>query len=289
MGNNKLVSVIITTYKRGRKLSDALISVIQQTHQNIEIIVVDDDPDSLQSKLCNSIKDEYNVRLKYIRNATNMGGGQSRNIGIDNSSGEYVCFLDDDDLYYPEKVECLLKKISHNKHLDVVFGGLVKNGAVVFPVPQKGIKLDGLKHLKYLHTNTSLIKRKCINKVRFLPKLPKFQDTQFHAYLIKEFNCYYYDNPVAIWNSEHAGEQVTDMTTQIKIKKSIDSYIMLINDLRVKKYLSFAEHIKMKVSLINMLRNYFFRFGKISDFEISLLDKIISIALSYIYKYDKYA
>lgn len=102
-----MVSVIIPTYKRPVSfLSRAVESVISQTFTNIEVIVVDDSPESFSGR--KTIKDYMNSiktdRIIYIQNENNLGGSLARNRGIEKAKGSYITFLDDDDEYLPEKI-----------------------------------------------------------------------------------------------------------------------------------------------------------------------------------------
>jgi glycosyltransferase involved in cell wall biosynthesis len=96
-----LVSVIIPTYNGERYLEGALESIFTQTYKNYEVIVVDDGSvtDSV-ARIC----DKYKGGIKYIRQQ-NKGLAAARNTGIKSSCGEYISFLDDDDVWYPEKLE----------------------------------------------------------------------------------------------------------------------------------------------------------------------------------------
>lgn len=104
--NWPLVSVIITTCGRDvAYVRESLESALAQTYQRIEVIVVDDN--GLDGPLSHSIERlclAYE-RVVYIANAKNMGAQYSRNIGVISSTGEFVAFLDDDDLWVPEKLE----------------------------------------------------------------------------------------------------------------------------------------------------------------------------------------
>lgn len=116
---DELVSVVISTYKRDFELKRALTSVMNQTYSNIEIVVVDDNGQNTiyqkkVEKIINSFREKINI--KYIINKNNLGGALSRNIGIENCSGKYVGFLDDDDEYYPEKIEKQLKLFKDEKN-----------------------------------------------------------------------------------------------------------------------------------------------------------------------------
>ena len=105
-----LVSVIVATHKRDEILSRALNSLATQTYKNLEIILVDDNANtewnSRVSEIVKNFKSDYPaITLNYIVNKTNQGSARTRNIGIDVSSGEFITFLDDDDIYLPENVQ----------------------------------------------------------------------------------------------------------------------------------------------------------------------------------------
>lgn len=101
------VSVIIATYKRDILLKRALKSVIIQTYESIEIIVVDDNAEAEWNRKTKMIIDEMNLLhpIIYIKNEINKGAGETRNIGINAASGDYITFLDDDDIYLPNKIK----------------------------------------------------------------------------------------------------------------------------------------------------------------------------------------
>ncbi len=103
---DELISVVIPTYGRADMLGRALDSVITQTYHNLEIIVVDDNADDGRSDrvsdICEGTGDQ---RIRVIHNKKNLGGALSRNVGIVESHARYIAFLDDDDEYYPAKIE----------------------------------------------------------------------------------------------------------------------------------------------------------------------------------------
>lgn len=102
-----LVSVIVATYRRELTLKKALESLINQTYDKIEIIVVDDNSDekwnSKVKQIIRNVKSKH--KIIYIKNEINKGSAETRNIGIRKSSGEYITFLDDDDIYLPDKIK----------------------------------------------------------------------------------------------------------------------------------------------------------------------------------------
>ena len=106
-----LVSVIIATYKRDKSLVSALQSLTTQTYKNFEVVVVDDSADINWNIKVKEILDNFTnlLSINYVINKDNMGSASSRNIGIENSKGKYITFLDDDDQYLPQKIEMQLK------------------------------------------------------------------------------------------------------------------------------------------------------------------------------------
>jgi glycosyltransferase involved in cell wall biosynthesis len=94
-----LVSVIIPAYNAGPYIAETLDSVLRQTHPHREIIVVDDgSTDDTLHRL-----EPYRAAIRYIRQA-NLGVGAARNAGLRVASGDYIAFLDADDLWRPEKL-----------------------------------------------------------------------------------------------------------------------------------------------------------------------------------------
>lgn len=102
-----LVSVVMATYKREETLKKALKSLVEQTYDKVEIILVDDNANkewnSKVEKIVNEISKIHPI--VYIQNETNKGSAETRNIGIRQSTGDYITFLDDDDIYLPNKIK----------------------------------------------------------------------------------------------------------------------------------------------------------------------------------------
>lgn len=116
-----LVSIIIPTYNRSALLGETLESVIQQTYNNWECIVVDDGSLDTTSELM-EFYCEKEKRIRYISRPTNLpkGANSCRNFGFDVSKGEYINWFDSDDLMLPNNLE--LKLIAFKKEIDFVIG-----------------------------------------------------------------------------------------------------------------------------------------------------------------------
>jgi len=105
------ISVVIPVYNRTTSLKDAVESVFLQKHPDTEIIVVDDGSGESVKK---SLR-PYMARIKYIRMENNRGVSSARNLGIDSARGDYIAFLDSDDLWLPGKLEEQTKLMEKEK------------------------------------------------------------------------------------------------------------------------------------------------------------------------------
>lgn len=121
----KLVSIVIPTYGRSKTLQRALDSIKDQTYTNIEVIVVNDNtPTTENAKIVRDMIESYgSVKngIVLINNAQNVGGAEARNIGLRNSNGDYVAFLDDDDEILPNKIERQAKFLDENQEVSLVY------------------------------------------------------------------------------------------------------------------------------------------------------------------------
>lgn len=95
-----MLSIIVPSYNRKAEVPALLESLTQQTSSNFEVIIVDD-----YSKERVVVEQRYYFPVTVIRNETNQGAAESRNIGARASKGDWLLFLDDDDRFMPEKCE----------------------------------------------------------------------------------------------------------------------------------------------------------------------------------------
>jgi hypothetical protein len=112
------VSVIIPAYNQADYLPRAIHSVLDQTCQDFEILVVDDGSTDATADVANALTDE---RVRYIYQE-NRGLSAARNTGIKHSTGKYLTFLDSDDQFLPEKLEVLVNVMEENPHFGFAAG-----------------------------------------------------------------------------------------------------------------------------------------------------------------------
>lgn len=119
-----LVTVYITTFNRLNLLKRALISVQTQTYKNLEIIVVDDCSSDGTQEYLKSVA-QQDSRIKFFLKSENSGACASRNIAINNASGEYITGLDDDDYFLSSRVEDFLN-FNDSKSVFIYNNNIVK-------------------------------------------------------------------------------------------------------------------------------------------------------------------
>ncbi|MEW6553646.1 MAG: glycosyltransferase family A protein [Actinomycetota bacterium] len=117
-----LVSVVITTHNRARLLALAMRSVLEQTYRHLELLVVDDASTDDTGETVGRLADG---RVRYLRHAECRGGSAARNTGILNASGDFIAFLDDDDEWFPRKLELQMERFRANPRAGAVYTGLL--------------------------------------------------------------------------------------------------------------------------------------------------------------------
>lgn len=119
MDKAPLVSVIMPAYNMERFITSAIRSVQQQTLTDWELLVIDDGSSDGTCAIVQELADGDN-RIHLLRNEANMGVARTRNRGLDLCQGQYVAFLDSDDLWQPRKLECQLARFQETE-ADLVY------------------------------------------------------------------------------------------------------------------------------------------------------------------------
>lgn len=182
-----LVSVIIPTYKGSNKLSRAIDSVLNQTYKDIEIVIVDDNGvNTIDSNKTELVINKYNDnRIKYIKHKVNLNGANARNTGIENCTGEYITFLDDDDFMLPKRIEKMLKLLLKNNEYQAIYSNVIlaNNTKIIGTVIADKIltEKDILLNEMSIGTGSNIfISRKILNKVsKFDENFTRHQDLEF--------------------------------------------------------------------------------------------------------------
>ena len=226
---NTIVSVIVTTHNRLSFLEEAINSVVNQSFKNYEIIVVNDHKETDKS-----VKNVLGVygNIKLIENYSNPGANFSRNIGIKQSLGEYIAFLDDDDIWDKEYLEKQMANI-YNNNLDLSYTGYVEywdtNPPVEIPISATPVPNDLVNKMASGNfcpeTTSAVVVKKCaLESVDgFDTELNSFQDWDLWFRLAKlyKFGC---ENEPLIKFRQHMGVRTSvDYSRRISGLEQINS------------------------------------------------------------------
>lgn len=180
------ISVIIPVYNTEEFLNDCINSVIQQTYDKIEILLINDDSNqSTRTSLESWQKSDH--RIKIIHNPEKKGVGYSRNKGIEYSSGKYLYFLDSDDFIDPNTLQILIKNIGEHK---IISGNIKKTTMSYQDELEKQLKDEQNIQTKMVHSLhlfsdrtvlNRLIDKEFIidNQLRFNENLNNFSELSF--------------------------------------------------------------------------------------------------------------
>ncbi|SHF04121.1 MULTISPECIES: glycosyltransferase family 2 protein [Caloramator] len=180
-----LVSVVIPAFNCGNYIKETVESVLNQTYKNIEIIIVDDGSTDNTKQVVESISKDFS-NIKYIRQE-NAGVSVSRNRGILESNGEYIAFLDSDDVWEKEKIEKQINRIITTK-MDACYCGYTNwysdKGEKVkqkWKWREGNILFDYLKFKTWGQTSTWIVKKSILidNNIFFTPKAKWAEDAEF--------------------------------------------------------------------------------------------------------------
>ena len=192
-----IVSIIIPTYGNNTNPARAISSVLKQNYIHVEVIVVDDNGKGSVQQIRNEeviskIKDR---RVKYVIHEKNRGGSAARNTGVNVSSGDYLCFLDDDDEFTdPEKIS---KQISESMALDDSWAGTYSSCDIfegdkpydkVQPTKSGMLLYDYLVGNVRIETACPIIRKFCFNAVGgFDPSFKRHQDWEFFSRILDRY------------------------------------------------------------------------------------------------------
>lgn len=201
------VSVIIPTYKRSVDICRAVDSVLAQTIDSFEVIVVDDNGiDTPEGEKTAEVMKKYenDPRVVYLRHQQNKNGAAARNTGIKASKGEYISFLDDDDIYLPKRLEKMVNKLeSLDESYGACYTGYVKNMAngtkqYSNEKAEGDVFLQVLMRSLFIGTGSNLFfSRKAVEDIGlFDESFLRNQDLEYLTRITKKYKLAYVDEPL---------------------------------------------------------------------------------------------
>ncbi len=228
--NKPTISIIIPTYNRSQLIVRAVKSVLNQTYQDFELIVVDDASTDNTEEVVNSFDDE---RIRYIRHEENKGEAAARNTGIKAARGDYIAYQDSDDEWFPEKLARQIELLEHaSPEVGVIYTGFWKteNHRRTY-IPFSWVKQkNGDIHKELLKGNfigspVVLIKKECFSEVGlFDERLRNLVDWEMWLRISKQYHFRCVDEPLVIahYDSDNISDNLGSLidATELVLEKN---------------------------------------------------------------------
>jgi glycosyltransferase involved in cell wall biosynthesis len=229
---NPPVSVVLPVHDRADVLARAISSVVNQTLQQWELIVVDDGSTDGSAEIAESFHDQ---RIRVIELGVNRGGNAARNTGIREAQAPLIAFLDSDDAYFPHKLEKVTAHFDDRPELDLLVDSFIKiqpsNARVVRknPVIQDGelFRRALFTRLLWKATPAISVKREVALQARFDETLKRLQDFDFLIRVSGFANCASTDEVLweKYWDPRAISAQETFIPANIELIRRHPEYL----------------------------------------------------------------
>ena len=197
-----LVSIIIPYRKKRNFISNSIKSVLNQTYVNFELIIIYDDENENDLNLINEFQKKDN-RISIIKNIKQIGAGESRNLGINYSKGEFIAFLDADDTWQNDKLMKQISFMKFNKYdaTHTSYSIVDENHNVIGKrIARNFLELKDLLKSCDIGTSTVIIKKNLINnEVKFASLKTKEDFVLWLKLLKKNIKIYGLNEILTFW------------------------------------------------------------------------------------------
>lgn len=248
MRKNDLVSIIMPSYNTAKYISQSIESVVQQSYTNWELIIVDDcSSDGTDDVVNDFLIDD---RVKYFKNDKNYGAALSRNLGLREAKGEWIAFLDSDDVWHKNKLKKQLEFMMKNNYFfsytcyeqidekGKMIGKTVGGPRVINKKRMYDYCYPGCLTVMYNASKVGLIQ---------IPDLKKNNDYALWLKIIKHFDCYLINEVLAQYRIR------SNSISHASFYKLISSHYKLFK---------IGEKKSIIVAIILTIRNLFYGFIK---------------------------
>lgn len=251
------VSVYIPTYNRPAMLKRAVLSVLAQTHNNIEILVVDDSSSIENQAEMKKLAEQLGFAI--IANENSKGACGARNTAIKYARGDYITGLDDDDEFQPERVNELIEHFQPDQYSCIATTSAVvtHNGKIIRNADSGEINLDSLLHYNKIGNQVFTLTERLREINGFDETMPAFQDYETWVRLVDKYGpALKIKSPSYITHTEHEQRISSSSTKKIQAaERFLDKHKPLMS----KQHLKSFRLIMMKLngekpSAISLLR-----------------------------------
>lgn len=259
------ISVIIPVYNNEKYINACLDSVLKQTHQNLEIIVIDDGSVDRSGIICDKYA-KSDARIKVIHKK-NAGVSAARNAGLSVATGDWISFIDSDDTMELDMYELLLKLAKeHNAEIShcgykrfneegVCIKEVSGTHLVIEQKPEEAIQcmLDGRYFVSGLWNK--LFMHSCIKGIKFCQELKNNEDIAFNAMAFQRANLIVFCDETKYCYYEHSTSACNCLDNEKQVRDSVQASKMVLNECETSRveYLILQWHFQTQLRLYRFL------------------------------------
>ena len=225
------VSVIITTYNRPSYLEQAVESVLEQTYDDVELVVVDDHSRTPAREVLEDVETGPLSEVECLRHEENRGANAARNTGLEAATGEFVAFLDDDDRWVPEKLQRQVDAFDRAPDdVGVVYTGarVIEEGAdrsERIPPPVDGDMTKALLCRNVVGTMSAVMVRADVARATPLDeRFPSWADLEWYVRLSRKCAFVRLPEPLVVYEETSHGRLSDDF------EKTKRSYVLYVEE-----------------------------------------------------------
>ncbi|MBP8997286.1 MAG: glycosyltransferase family 2 protein [Anaerolineaceae bacterium] len=233
---NHRVSIIMPTYNRANVILSAIESIIRQRYANWELLIVDDASTDDTEKVVRSISDE---RIRYFRSEENLGAAGARNIALEETRGEFICYLDSDNQMHPDFLLIMVNELLNRPNFDVIYCAQRLYNIEAGDQHQNGIRFSvfhrpTLENHNYIDTGVIFHRAQLEQPVRFTSSLRRLADWDFILQLTRHKPAYGIACILSDYFSKNVSNQATFTVDHEQPIAQIDSMHFTRQDTLIK-------------------------------------------------------
>lgn len=231
VSNETLVSIVVPTFNRPERIPEVIKTVKNQHFENWELIVVDDNPPESNARLLTkkNIEPFITTNIRYIELTRNCGACEARNRGAREAEGDYIAFLDDDDLWEPQKLSLQIQCFKEDPTLDFLICGVHQLGygtSQTFEFKFKGPFFDYFLNVGYGVCCSAMMVKKAsfLDIGGFDPDQPSYQDLDLILRITKNGKAKVLPNVLITYNLGEDGITRNPMKKIRGIQRLMENY-----------------------------------------------------------------
>ena len=251
MNNKPIISIIMNCYNGEAFLNEAINSITKQTFENWELIFFDNNSKDNSEKIVKSFKDS---RIKYFKSDRLLNLYDARNLAVKKTNGDYISFLDTDDMWTKDKLEKQINFIKKNSNYKILYSNyyVLKNNEKKIMYKKElpsGFITQKLLDFYGIGINTALVAKSIFEQYNFKKDLNIIGDFDFFIHTSKKFEIGYISDPLTFYRihensftKKNYNMYINELSNWIRENEKI----LLKNNYSLKKQKFYVKKLKIK-------------------------------------------